>query len=53
MTVFKCIFVAWLILGIIAFISAIGKERKPIDPQTAIMVLIINLTLIAGLLFNW
>lgn len=53
MTWFAWTLVAWLAVGVAATIAVIGKPRKPVDPTTAVVTLIINGFLIAGVFAGW
>ncbi len=39
---------AWLAVGALGSVALVGKPRKPIDPGTAMLTVIVNGLLIAG-----
>lgn len=39
--------IAWYALGILATVGTIGKPRKPIDPDLAVVMIVVQAGLIA------
>ena len=43
--------IGWVVFNALATVEAIGRERKPVDPFTAVIVLVISAAFIAGLFY--
>ena len=52
MRAFDWILVAWWLFGTVLVVASVGKPRKPTEPSTAAIVVLINIALIAGLLIS-
>jgi hypothetical protein len=52
-TLIFALVVAWCAFEIIVGIASIGKERQPITPLLAVIILIIYGALIAGISYLW
>lgn len=42
-----------IVFGVLAQIASIGKERKPIEPPTAVLTLITSALMVWGIVYLW
>ena len=52
MSAFDWFLVAWWIFGSFMVVATVGKPRKPIEPLTGAIIVLINLAFIGGLLWT-
>lgn len=52
MSGFDWFLVAWILFGAFLMIANVGKPRRPTEPLTAAIALLINVALVAGLLIS-
>lgn len=49
----KWIIIAWLSLGSIAVVAAIGRPSQPLTPGSAVVVCIFNIAIIVSMIVWW
>ncbi len=52
MTWFDYTLLAWWAIGSLLVVGQIGKPRKPLEPSTVVVILILNALFATGLLFS-